>query len=511
MLTEGKILVILYLFAFVWVILLIPPIRRLAFLIGALDRPGDPRKVHTRIIPRFGGPAVFLAFFLSVGLSPFLSPQAREFFWLNAPQFGGLIAACTIVLAAGMYDDVKGLGGKIKFLLIMFAAAILWWSGIRIDRLYIPWRPDTAVGWYISLPVTVIWVTICAAALNLIDGLDGLATGVTLIASITLLFLSYGAPDRGWETLLCASLIGAVVAFLIFNFHPAKIFLGDSGALFLGFLIGAISVKSSFKSTTIATFIVPIVVLGLPILDTSLVVLSRWVRRVSIFSPDKLHLHHRLMALGLSQSQAVFVFYVVSIVFGGAAVFLSYQRGQWLWLPVAAVGLLIVILLRILRCEEVAVAATHIVNRILGRRAPPRSWLEMGAEFQALEQAKDLVALWRQITGILEAFGVQYAALKLEPEAFPTLSPEERLSWEWHGVAAPNGTNTGARWSATYDLEKGSRKLGVLYLEREVSGGLSIEGLGDVVNKLAETVTGALSRLATPAEASLKTSPAPNP
>jgi UDP-GlcNAc:undecaprenyl-phosphate/decaprenyl-phosphate GlcNAc-1-phosphate transferase len=481
-----------------WVILLTPPMRRLGFLVGAVDRPDSPRKVHTRVIARFGGPAVYLAFFLAFALMPFVSGESWDLFCNNIVPFTGLFIGATIVLAGGIYDDIKGLDGRYKFLLVIVASVVLYVAGFRIDRLYIPFWGSQELPLWLALPATVLWLTLCAAALNLIDGLDGLATGITLIAAITLLWLGFNDPTRGWENMLACSLIGAVIGFLIFNFNPAKIFLGDSGALVLGFLVGAISVKSSFKSTALATFVVPIVVLGLPILDTSMVILSRWVRHVSIFSPDRLHLHHRLMdQWGLSQRSAVFIFYIVATLFGGGALLISLQRSQWAWLPIAGVGLVIVLLLALLRCQEVSIAAVRVLGLVVRRKGSPRHWMERAHLFNALEEADSLPTVWQATTEIMSEFQVQYGGLRLEGAAFPKREDEPLLSWEWNGPAeqGKSDPSAGARWSAIYELRDGDRKLGIFYLERNVVGGMSIEGLGEVVTKLVDCLTKSLIRL----------------
>ena len=508
-----QVLAILYLLSFSGVILLTPPMRRLGFLIGAVDRPDNARKIHTRIIARFGGPAVFLAFFVAFALLPLVGGDVWEMFWERRLAFVGLLAGSGLVLGAGIFDDVKGLHGKYKFMLVMLAAVILWAAGFSVDRLYIPlpgWG-DTELTWWVSLPLTVFWLTLCAAALNLIDGLDGLATGVTLIASITLLRLGWGDETRVWESMLLCSLIGSVIGFLIFNFHPAKIFLGDSGALFLGFMVGAISVKSSFKSTTLATLIVPIVVLGLPILDTSMVIISRWARHVSIFNPDRLHLHHRLMdQWGLSQRAAVFFFYAVAILFGGGALLLTFGRRQWQWLPVAGVGLLIVLLLALLRCQEVAVVATRLIRFVLIRKGPPRNWMERAYLFNALEQADSVSQVWHCTTEIMSEFQVHYGGLKLDPVVMGERTQGAQLSWEWNGAQEGKGDEGpgGARWSVIHELQAKGQKLGVFYLERAVVGGMSIEGLGEVVNKLTECLTKSLARLAASAPSVAPEAPA---
>ena len=495
-----QVLAVLYLLSLMWAILLTPSMKRLGFLIGAVDRPDDPRKVHTRIIARFGGPAVFLAFFLALAALPIIGGGARQVFWENSSYLLGLLVATGMVLTAGIYDDVRGLHGRYKFLIIIMASVVLWQVGFRIDRIYIPFLGSGATelaGW-ISLPLTVLWLTLCTAALNLIDGLDGLATGVTLIACITLLWLGWGDQTRLWESMLTCCLIGSVVGFLIFNFHPAKIFLGDSGALFLGFMVGAISVKSSFKSTTMATLIVPIMVLGLPILDTTMVIVSRWARHVPIFNPDRLHLHHRLMdQWGLKQRSAVFVFYAVSILFGGSALIISWQRGQWRWLPIAGIALVVVLLLTLLRCQEVAIAAVRVVNTLIRRKGPPRHWMERAYLFNNLKQADSIVQVWQCTTEIMSEYQAQYGGLKLDPETFAKETAQSRLSWEWNGPPELDKGHEagGARWSAIYELQDHGRKLGVFYLERNVVGGMSIQGLGEVVNKLVDCLTGSLSRL----------------
>jgi len=493
-----QVLVILYLLSFMWVILLTPPMRRLAFLIGAIDKPDNARKIHTRIIARFGGPAVCLAFFLSFALMPFVGGEAREVFTENWISFLGLLIGTAIVLTAGIYDDIKGLHGRYKFMLIIVASIVLYFAGFRIDKFHVPFLGSQNLPTWIALPGTVLWLTLCAAALNLIDGLDGLATGVTLIASITLFWLGWGDATKLWETMLTCALIGAVIGFLIFNFHPAKIFLGDSGALFLGFIVGAISLKSSYKTTTLATLVVPILVLGLPILDTSMVILSRWVRRVSIFNPDRLHLHHRLMdQWGVSQRTAVFIFYIVSLLFGGGALLISLERDQWRWLPIAGVGLVIVLLLALLRCQEVAIAGVRLVNFLLRRKGPPRNWMERPHLFNALERADSLAQVWQCTTEIMSEFRVQYGGLRLEPEAFPEIRDHARLSWEWNSpgdLEKPEHTGE-ARWSAIYELRDDGRKLGMFYIERNIASGMSVEGLGDVVHKLTDCLIRSLRNL----------------
>lgn len=292
--------------------MLTPWVRKRAFSWGAIDKPAA-RKVHKKPMPRMGGLAVFLAFIPAVLLSQHI----------DLPLAGLLLGGALIVLL-GIIDDIKGLSAKVKLLGQVAAATVVIPFGIQVQYITNPFSGDLLfLGWLV-IPVTVFWLVAVTNAINLIDGLDGLAGGVSCIAALTLAAVAWlhGAQMEG-VVLLALTLAAATLGFLRHNFYPAKIFLGDCGSMFLGFTLAGMSIMSFTKSATAISVIIPLVILGLPLLDTFFAIIRRYHQHRPIFQPDKEHLHHRLMAMGLSHRQTVLAIYAVSAVLGLSAVVLD--------------------------------------------------------------------------------------------------------------------------------------------------------------------------------------------
>ena len=291
-----------------------PVVRSLAFKIGAVDVPRDNRRMHNHPIPRMGGLAIFFGFILS----------ALIFIPLTTPLRGMLLGAVIIVIL-GIFDDIYALPAMPKFLIQILAALIAVLMGNRIDILSNPnifsSDPYWVLGW-LSIPISVIWIVGITNAVNLIDGLDGLACGVSTISSMTLLVIALivSEPD---VAILTAALAGACIGFLPYNLNPAKIFMGDTGSTFLGFILATVSVQGLFKFYTIISFAVPFLMLALPIFDTCFAILRRVSKGQSPMAPDRGHIHHRLIDMGFSQKQAVAVLYVISAILGLSAVVLT--------------------------------------------------------------------------------------------------------------------------------------------------------------------------------------------
>jgi len=286
-----------------------PRVKDLAIKLGALDAPDD-RKVHTRPIPRMGGLAIYAAFVLAVLASMHVSREIM-----------GLLVGGTVILIVGIIDDLKPLPARVKLLGQIVAAAVLVMFDIRIDWLTNPFGDMLYVD-YLAVPLTIIWVVSLTNTVNLIDGLDGLAAGVSTIAAVTILLV---ALQQNFVTvaILTAALAGSAFGFLQHNFNPAKIFMGDTGSMFLGYMLAAISILGAVKSAATIALIVPIVALGLPILDTAFAIIRRYMSGRPIFKPDKGHLHHRLLEMGLTQKQAVLLMYVISGCLGLSAIALN--------------------------------------------------------------------------------------------------------------------------------------------------------------------------------------------
>lgn len=301
-----------------------PLVRRLAVRVGAIDRPGAGH-IHRRPIPLLGGVGIAVAFALSIAVLLFahLDPQDR-------PAMIGVLVGGLLVLAVGVVDDTgefwaprlpwladaerRGLRPVVKLLGQVLAASTLLPFGVVIHGMQNPF--STSLDWisfgWAAYPLTVFWVVAICNAVNLVDGLDGLAAGIASIASATLLVVALLAGDMAGAALLCAALLGAALGFLPWNFHPARIFMGDAGALFLGFALGAVSVAGPLKSTTLVALSVPALAIGLPVLDTVLAIVRRWGAGRMVGTRDHAHVHHRLMAMGLSHRDAVLALYVVS-------------------------------------------------------------------------------------------------------------------------------------------------------------------------------------------------------
>lgn len=318
-----------------------PVAKSLAFKIGAVDIPKDNRRMHKQPIARLGGFAIITGFFIailfSVVSSKLLNTSTAIVF---DKQFIGLIIGGGIIAILGVIDDIKSLSAKLKFPIQIIAALIVAMTGTRIDFVTNPFSEIgiSMFGPWISYPLTILWIVGITNAINFIDGLDGLAAGVSSIASLSLFFVSVMRPDPDIGTaVLAAILAGSTMGFLPYNFNPAKIFMGDTGATFLGFMLGAISIQGTYKSYTAIAIAVPILVLALPLFDTIFAILRRLASGKSPMTADRGHLHHRLVDMGFTQRQSVSVIYVASAALGLCAVVLDYKG------PVSAIILVIAV------------------------------------------------------------------------------------------------------------------------------------------------------------------------
>lgn len=300
-----------------------PAVILLAKKTGAMDKP-DKRKVHKVPIPRIGGLGIFIAFIISVLTTVIFSIPSVEM----QKEVIGLILSGSLMVMLGLVDDYKNLPAKIKFLgQILIAMILVLGFDVRIDFITDPFGDYLYLEEWIAIPATIFWLVGLTNTVNLIDGLDGLAAGISAIAAITILLVAL-KQHFFLVAGLTAAIAGAASGFLFYNSHPAKIFMGDSGSMFFGFMLAGISVVGSMKSTATITLIVPILALGVPILDTTFAIVRRFRGGKPIFQPDKGHLHHRLLSLGFTQRQAVFLIYVVSAILGLSAIALTEVSSQ---------------------------------------------------------------------------------------------------------------------------------------------------------------------------------------
>ena len=291
-----------------------PPVKRFAEKVGAIDVPKDNRRVHDHPIPRMGGLAIFIGFMLSL-----------IFFVPMSTKVTGLLVGSVIIAVMGGVDDIVSLNPWVKLAGQIVAALVAIRCGLVFDVISNPniFAEETyiEIGW-LSIPLTMLWIVGCTNAVNLIDGLDGLAVGVSAISSLTMLIVSLFVSEPVVSIIL-AALTGACLGFMPYNLNPAKIFMGDVGSQLLGFVLSTASIMGLFKLHAIITFFVPLLALALPLADTIFAFFRRILHGQSPFKADKGHFHHRLLAMGLNQKQVVAVLYGISAVLGLLAVLMA--------------------------------------------------------------------------------------------------------------------------------------------------------------------------------------------
>src|ERR1700757_4310928 len=312
-------------------------VRNVAMGRGWAAPPIQDRDLHETPLPRLGGVPVFLSFLIAIAIT-----------WLASERFPALAAGfsiqsllivlvpATLIFLLGLYDDIHSVGPYTKFGVQGVAAIMLFAGGLRILDLPVVFGARH-LPWYIGLPITVLWVIGITNAFNLIDGLDGLAAGSALFSTFVV-FVAAISNGSSLVSLLAIALAGGILGFLRFNFNPATIFLGDSGSLFIGFMLSALALEGAQKAPTVIAVAIPVVSFGLPILETSLSVLRRLIGGRPVFTADREHIHHKLLQLGVSHREVAIVLYAVSAVFALLSLFLLFPTGSSLGLVLAVLG-----------------------------------------------------------------------------------------------------------------------------------------------------------------------------
>ncbi len=318
--------------ALVIVLVLTPAIGTLARRLGAVDAPGEARRLHAKPIPRLGGIGLFLGI-----LVPALALLALD------GVYRGILLGAAIAVTVGVVDDFRGLPWWAKLSGQAAAATAAISFGVAIDRFTFPFLGVRELPWWLAVPATLIWIVTVMNMVNFLDGMDGLAAGVCAIAGLTfaVIALSLGKPEAA---VLSAIVAGACFGFLRHNFYPARIFMGDSGALLLGFLLAAVSIQGLLKTAATVALFFPLLILAVPIIDTSFVFAKRLKYRRPLYTADRTHLHHRFVNIGFSQRRAAVYLYAWCLVLAGAALATRFipprPGGDWrLWPTVAVVSI----------------------------------------------------------------------------------------------------------------------------------------------------------------------------
>ena len=378
-----------------------PLMREIARRRYWFDHPDNNRKQHAMPIPRIGGVPILLAFAGSLGVLACLPGSAAD----ELSLAWRLLPASVLIFALGLFDDLIGLTAGQKLLGQTLAASLACWSGIQIRSL-----ADGAVTNYLGVPLTIVWLVGCANALNLIDGVDGLASGVGFTVTAVMLVAAYLYGDVQLFT-AAIPLAGALLAFLVFNWHPATIFLGDSGSLWVGFMLGCLGVIWSQKAETIPAIAAPVVALSIPLLDMGLSIVRRFLQLQPIFRGDRNHVHHRLLYRGLSPGRVALVLCVASGLAGSFALLQSWASREVGWVAVGVWCIIAWIGLRELRYSEFGIAARWLRQNNL--RLMVKENLSLLRCEAALKSATSAEECWSAIRTVSSECGFSAAALRL--------------------------------------------------------------------------------------------------
>jgi len=298
--------------------------------------PVRDRDVHTSLMPRVGGIAVYLAVLLTISAALLISRLSGHKPNFSQFQLFWILGCGTLVFLLGLLDDLRGLNPYVKFSVQVLAGTLLYCGGLRISVIPILFGPKV-LGIFISLPLTILWVLLISNAFNLIDGLDGLSAGSALFSTVVVFVVSLFSGNV-LVSVLATILAGALIGFLRYNFNPATIFLGDCGSLFVGFMLSALSIAGAQKDTTLVAVTIPLVSFGLPLIDTALAVLRRFLSGKPLFSADRNHIHHRLLEMGFSHRQVVIILYGVSAALGLLSLLMLDEGGSSVGVVLIIVG-----------------------------------------------------------------------------------------------------------------------------------------------------------------------------
>jgi len=352
-------------------VLVTPLVIWLARRIGAVDRPGV-RSIHTHPVPRIGGVAIYVSSICAIISLLFLDNAIGRTFRDVRPQVITLLCCASAIFLIGLIDDLRGLPARFKFGAELLGAGALCLAGVRISDIGLGPGSAISLGWWLGCPLTLLWIVGITNAVNISDGLDGLAAGVAAIAcgAIAVFAIYSSAAHTGaarnndvMMALFSLALLGGLTGFLFFNFNPAKVFMGDCGSLFIGFTIAAASVMCISKSTALVGLALPALALGIPIFDTLFSMLRRFLERRSLFAPDRSHFHHRLLALGLNQRRAVTIIYLATAAATGLGLFMLTSNDiSALAVFIAVLGL-IVLLFRVVGAFALHDTLAHLQSK----------------------------------------------------------------------------------------------------------------------------------------------------
>ncbi len=502
-----NIYLLIFAISFMGCVLATPAVTRLAIWFGAIDRPDQFRRIHKGATPRMGG--LGLAFGLMLGIVLVVCGgylRGWEPFAEWWAKLGPVAIAGTIVLLIGAVDDLRGIGPRVKLLGQAAAVMVLYLSGIKIGNVVIlgmPIRLDEPSFTFhlfgheqtiaiLGLLATMFWFLACMNIWNLIDGMDGLASGVGLLVSGTLMLVAIHHGNSG-VAFLAAALAGSLAGFLLYNWHPACIFLGDSGSLLIGLLIGVIGVQGSLKAPSAISMLFPILAMGLPISDTAMAIFRRWVRNLPLSSADRRHVHHLLIGLGLNPRQAAILLYCFSGFLCGVVLLGVALQNEFLALILGLSGCLAFLLILMSRRNELAMLRSDLGAR-LARGKQERFAAKVTWEaIQRVELCETVDSIWRIVESTTAMLGCDGLTLRCDRDG--------RVIFKLESVPTSSDTNATGQLSgptATFRLSSGQDQVLTVSLLQSVETTLAADIAFRFMQRLSLATAERLERLLAP-------------
>src|SRR6202158_3665398 len=442
-------------------------LSRLAAERGWARRIGDG--LNGEGTPRRGGVSIFIAFLLTLGILFLRHNQVTSRLTQESLRGLALLGAATGVFLLGLYDDLRGTRPWEKLLVQLLAGGWLYMADFRVEILSNPFTHTPIVLGWLSIPVTLLWLVAISNAFNLIDGLDGLAAGVGLFASVAL-FLLAAMQGNTFTAVSGAVLAGALLGFLPHNFHPARIYLGDSGSLTMGLCLAALSIASSQKGPVLITLAVPLLIFGLPLLEVSVTTLRRLLAGHPLFRRDEEHLHHRLLKIGGTQRSAVLILYGLAALFALSSLLVFNYTGAFSPVIALLCGTLAWLLVSRMQYPEFAELDSHIRMALRSQPRVLRNQILMRKSAQAFDVAASTKELWKCFTDLLEH--LEFDSATCEVYGAGESTSLLRLDWRCPGAAITDPNIS--QWSLEVPLLQESATRGVLHLRCSLSRSLTL-------------------------------------
>ena len=496
-------------------LVLTPILRRLCERAGLVDDPQDDRRVHTIAIPRLGGVAIFLSVSAALAFLSLMDNLITQAIKAEGSQVLVVILPATLVFFFGVYDDIRGSNARLKFAVLGLAGALFYFLGGSINAISIPFVGSVSLPPVLAFPATILWVVGISNAFNLIDGIDGLASGAALFASLVTLAVSLLLGNT-LVTVCAIALSGALIGFLRYNFNPASIFLGDSGSLFIGFILAALSAQRGQKASTAVAVVIPLMAFGLPVIDTGFAIARRFISGKPVFQGDREHIHHMLLARGWSQRRTVFVLYAVCALFALLALlFVNDAEGKLTGLVLFIVGAAIILAAGRLRYHEMDELKASVKRNIGERRIRAANHIRIRRASRALSEARTLDKLFEAVQEMLESSEFVYATLQAGHQGDGEINrkalnegngarslrmakiKDGMISWSWErgDIEAEEIIGSSHFWVLRLPLATGDTELGYMNFYRSIDSDHLLMDINYICHLFQKEISEAFERI----------------